>query len=125
SVKEGLMKLLMGDDGKTEIKYGSDGFDRNSIISYLKNPDDITKLKKQYDDLLKVAKQQEKEMLSAAESKEFTGDDKRKSMADSQYPAYLSTFTNVLSNVYGFISSVKDAKVSTAQAKINQNKVML
>lgn len=126
SVKEGLMKILMGDEGKTELNYGTGGFDRNSIITYLKNPDDISKLKKQYEDLLKVAKQQEKDMLSEADKKEFTIENTdRKSVAESQYAAYLSAFTNVLSNVYGFISNVKDAKVSAAQAKINQNKAML
>ena len=126
SVKEGLMKILMGDEGKTELNYGTGGFDRNSIITYLKNPDDISKLKKQYEDLLKVAKQQEKDMLSEADKKEFTIENTdRKSVAESQYASYLSAFTNVLSNVYGFISNVKDAKVSAAQAKINQNKAML
>lgn len=126
SIKEGLMKLLMGDEGKTELNYGTGGFDRNSIITYLKNPDDISKLKKQYEDLLKVAKQQEKDMLSDADKKEFTIENTdRKSVAESQYASYLSAFTNVLSNVYGFISNVKDAKVSAAQAKINQNKAML
>lgn len=126
SVKEGLMKILMGDEGKTELNYGTGGFDRNSIIAYLKNPDDISKLKKQYEDLLKVAKQQEKDMLSDADKKEFTIENTdKKSAAESQYAAYLSAFTNVLSNVYGFISNVKDAKVSAAQAKINQNKAML
>ena len=126
SVKEGLMKILMGDEGKTELNYGTSGFDRNSIITYLKNPDDISKLKKQYEDLLKAAKQQEKDMLSEADKKEFTIENTdRKSVAESQYAAYLSAFTNVLSNVYGFISNVKDAKVSAAQAKINQNKAML
>lgn len=126
SVKEGLMKILMGDEGKTELNYGTGGFDRNSIIAYLKNPDDISKLKKQYEDLLKVAKQQEKDMLSEADKKEFTIENNdKKSAAESQYASYLSAFTNVLSNVYGFISNVKDAKVSAAQAKINQNKAML
>lgn len=125
SVKEGLMKILMGDEGKTELSYGSNGFDRNSIIAYLKNPDDITKLKKQYDDLLKVAKQQEKDLVSHGDSYEYNIEGEAKSLAESQYAAYLSAFTNVLSNVYSFISSVKDAKVSAAQAKINQNKVML
>ena len=125
SVKEGLMKILMGDEGKTELKYGTGGFDKNSIIAYLKNPDDITKLKKQYEDLLKVAKQQEKELTDEADNREYTIEGEAKSAAESQYAAYLSAFTNVLSNVYGFISNVKDAKVSAAQAKINQNKAML
>lgn len=127
SVKEGLMKILMGDEGKTELNYGTGGFDKTSIIAYLKNPDDITKLKKQYDDLLKTAKQQEKDMLTAAEndSRQYKAEGEAKSKAESQYAAYLSAFTNVLSNVYGFISSVKDAKVSAANAKINQNKAML
>lgn len=126
SVKEGLMKLLMGDEGKTELKYGANGFDRNSIIAYLKNPDDITKMKKQYEDLLKAAKQQEKEMVSEASDYDYTkAEGETKSKVESQYAAYLSAFTNVLSNVYGFVSSVKDAKVSAAQAKINQNKAML
>lgn len=125
SVKEGLMKLLMGDEGKTELKYGTGGFDKNSIIAYLKNPDDITKLKKQYEDLLKVAKQQEKELTNDADKHEYKVEGEAKSAAESQYAAYLSAFTNVLSNVYGFISNVKDAKVSAAQAKINQNKAML
>lgn len=125
SIKEGLMKILMGDEGKTELKYGSDGFDKNSIIAYLKNPDDITKLKKQYEDLLKVAKQQEKELTDDSDNRKFYVDGEAKSTAESQYAAYMSAFTNVLSNVYGFISNVKDAKVSAAQAKINQNKAML
>ena len=73
-----------------------------------------------------MAKQQEKDMLSDADKKEFTIENNdKKSAAESQYAAYLSAFTNVLSNVYGFISNVKDAKVSAAQAKINQNKAML
>ena len=125
SVKEGLMKILMGDEGKTELKYGTGGFDKSSIIAYLKNPDDITKLKKQYEDLLKVAKQQEKELTDQASKREYTSEGEAKSKAEANYAAYLSAFTNVLSNVYGFISNVKDAKVSAAQAKINQNKAML
>lgn len=125
SVKEGLMKILMGDEGKTELKYGTGGFDKTSIIAYLKNPDDITKLKKQYEDLLKVAKQQEKELTDDSDNRKFDVEGEAKSTAESQYAAYMSAFTNVLSNVYGFISNVKDAKVSAAQAKINQNKAML
>lgn len=127
SVKEGLMKLLMGDEGKTELNYGTGGFDKNSIITYLKNPDDITKMKKQYEDLLKAAKQQEKDMTTAADNYKYSSDktNEDKSNAETKYAAYLSAFTNVLSNVYGFVSAVKDAKVSAANAKINQNKAML
>ena len=124
NIREALLKELMGSDGKVEIKYGSNGFEKGAIISYLKKPDDLTKLKKKYEDLEKTARNQESKVKRQADN-HIINDSDTKAKVDTRYATYISAYGTILGDVYGIISTIQDAKLTAAQAKIKQNTAML
>lgn len=127
NVRESLLKILMGSEGKVELKYGSDGFVLQKIISYLKTPDDISDLEKKYQDMEKGAR----DFVSKAEKAANDNvsyknlSDEHNTKAESLYASYISLYGNIVSDVYDMISVIQDAKTTAAKAKIRQNMTML